>query len=92
LAASRRDVEDRVKHLAQIRRPGPTGPSDDWPVVSLAYLPPLRSYRRRVNSVQAIGISVQCCHRIEAQPTEFTQPVSDRTLRFNLAAQSVHQI
>jgi N-acyl-L-homoserine lactone synthetase len=42
---------------------------------------PLRSYRRRVNSVQAIVISVQRCNRTESQTTEFTQPVSDQPLR-----------
>jgi len=48
---------------------------------SLAYLPPLRSYRGRVNSVQAIVISVQPCNRTDSQPAEFTPPVSDQPLR-----------
>ncbi len=38
----------------------------------------------RVNSVQAIVISVQPCSRTETQPAEFTPRVSDRPLRGGL--------
>ena len=44
---------------------------------SLAYLPPLRPYRRRVNSVQAMGISVPSRKRTESQVAGFTQLISD---------------
>ncbi len=42
---------------------------------------PHRSHRGRVNSVQAIVISVQPCSRTETQPAEFTPRVSDQPLR-----------
>lgn len=50
-------------------------------LTSLAYLPPLRSYRLWVSSVQAIVVSVQLRNRTESQPAKFTQPVSDQPLR-----------
>ena len=71
-----------VRGLPVVLRAGSKGTiiAHSASVKSLAYLPPARSCRRRVRSVQAINISVQLSNRTESQPTGFIQLVLNQAL------------
>ena len=92
LAPCRRDGEDRVENRTQIGHArsanalahGQAGTARSTPIPHRSHRLrscPLRSYCRRVRSVQAIGFSILYCSRTESQPAEFTQLISDQTQR-----------